>query len=278
MAEEKRNDDGHLINDDGALINDAGKLVNSEEKLVNSEGKLVDGEGKVIVPKKVVEQVVKVKIEIPKVEDGKTYDSAAVQKMINDAVASSANTTKNQLHANLTKLNEKIISLEEAGESVNSDEAIKKLLAEKKITDTEFEALKGSVGALENLLVEEKVKMGVLTDGIKEKSLNEFRDKLVKAADGRIIKELVTGKTEDELTAAADIAKSKFEEYQKETRIKLGLPEEKLDEEGKIVKPEEDKPVKIERINTDAGSLKDWKQKSDALKAEIRREVAIRNK
>jgi len=196
-------------------------------------------------PEKKTEVVIKV--EVPKVEKGKTYTAEETEKLINDAVKAGAVTAKNQLHDEIDKLK---------GDIKATEEAIKRDPESSKLKGENIE-LSAKLKILEEEITKVVVKGEQLEQSLIQKDLDAYKKKVIETAKGKIVPEIVSGTTEAEIDASAELAVKKYEEYSEKVRKDYNLPKvpDKSVEEGAG-------EVTVERIDPrNPASIKAWEAK-----------------
>lgn len=222
----------------------------------------VDENGSPIVPKPnedgsttpvVEEKHVTVKIEIPKVEKDKTYTPEDIQKMVNDAVEAGGKIKGEQLYKEIERLKEKVKT---NSEKVVTDPAEVERLKNEQATNV------AKLSVLETEFIKAQGELNTLKEELTTEKLESYKATKVAQAEGKLIPELVTGKTKEEIDASIELSKAKFTELHAKIRESYGLPKE-------VSTPKEDneKPIEIKRLEkNEVGS---WEKNRESLLREV---------
>lgn len=196
------------------------------------------------------------------VQKDKTYSSDEVDKLLAEAVRKGAVTSKNQLNKELEKLRGEVKDLRNKSNETKSTADVEALAL-----------LNKKVEVLEEALTKQVVQNETLVKSVEQERLDNFKREIVAKAQGRIISELVTGNTKEELEASAKIAMEKFEKIEEELRRKHNLPTEqqKKDEETQSAIKTEVAVLAPTPVNQ-----REWKAKRAEIAAKLYREAGVK--
>lgn len=173
-----------------------------------------------------------IKFELPKVEKDKTYSADEVQKIIDNAVQGGQKIAKEQLYDEIDRLKEKVKVVNDQLKTNKVEPAeIQKLVEEKSLYEKK-------VSALEESVVSSGKKLEQLESDLKQKELDTYKLQKINSAEGKIINEMVSGNTKEEIDASIEKAKAKYVDLQNELRQKFNLPTESVEgskPENKVV-------------------------------------------
>ena len=219
-----------------------------------------------------------VKKEI-KIDSKKTYSTEEVNNLINDAIKKGANISKNQFQNNITSLKEKVNTFEaEKAELLKQLESKSKVETEKvteeknelekKLAEINEQAKINSekLKVMEDEAVRAITEVTELQKSLAKERLDKQKAELIAEAKGKIIAELVTGDTVEELKASATLAKKKYDELHTQLRKELGIPTETEKKDG-------NKEVVINPIKSvkDTLSISEWEKVSKEIKDRVYR-------
>lgn len=216
-------------------------------------------------------------------EEGKTYTYDEAMKILNNGIKKGHNIAKNQLNKDITKykdevtnlktekeqLTTKLTELEKTAETTVADKQKKD--KEKSDIEKQLEETNKKLKVMEDKAVEAVTQVQELKEENKKDKLLAKRMELIKNANGRIVESSVKGNTIEELEQSAKDAQAEYEKIENEMKKKFNIPEktEEIDN-----KPKE--PIAVKRINPqNANETKDWKTKSDEIKAQIYRDAGF---
>lgn len=223
----------------------------------------VDAEGNVIVPTngeeenstKVVadEKHVTVKIEIPKVEKDRTYTPEDIQKLVNDAVEAGSKIKGEQLYKEIERLKLKV--------QANSDKVVTDPVEVEKLKVEQANNL-AKLSVLETEFVKSQGELNNLKSELSKEKLESYKAGKIASAEGKLIPELVSGSTKEEIDASIELSKAKYAELHAKIRESAGLPKE-------VKTPSEDneQPIEIKRL--EKNDIASWEKNRDALLKEV---------
>lgn len=237
------------------------KVETTEKKETTKEEKPSDDKEIVIDEEKIAQSVV----EKLKINKDNTYTGEQVSQLLKEVGKNSGTTAKNQLYGEINRLKNKVSELTKDKSTTSTEE--------KEKIETEKSELKAQIKVLEDAVVEVTEKFDNYKSESTKEKLADYRASKIKEVDGKLVEEMVTGNTKEEIDASIEKAKAKFKEVEENVRKRLKVPS--VDEE-KTTEETEKKPVVIERLDvSDDRAVKEYKQNRKKILDDVYRRAGF---
>jgi len=212
----------------------------------------------VVIPEKVVKEI-----------KDKTSDN--IDEKIKEALRKGSDITKGQLYPEIKRQKEKIKQLNDAIEAKKAEE-VSTTKTKEELTKIESEKaeLSDKLKIVEDALVETTSKLEDLTIDYTSTKLESYKLNKIAKAKGKLVAGMVVGKTEAEIDAAIEVAKSEYERIENSMKKEFKIPEKK---EETLEDKEALKPTTVTRIDPSRESTTDWSKKRSDILSKVYKEA-----
>ncbi len=240
---------------------------------------------------KVVEPEIKVeKVETPNIEVKDTYTKEEVDALLKDASKNGAQQgvkiAKEQLYPEIERqkdkvkeLNTKMADLQnQIPTTVEEKQQLEKektdLATELTQTKTQLTDAQTKLKAVEDTALDAIDQVKSLSTKLDEKDVNEYRLGKINEAKGKIVAEMVTGSTKEEIDASIEKAKEKYNSIVGEVRQDLNLPTVEKQQEIEEQQKQETEVPEINRLEKTT-DFSNWKGSREEIRKKLYRSYGV---
>jgi chromosome segregation ATPase len=236
------------------------------------------------------EEIVVKEVKIPEIEKKDSYSKDEVDNLLKEASKNGAQQgvkiAKEQLYPEIDRLKEKIkessTKMSELQSQIPSTVEEKQKLEKEKTdlatelaqTKTSLNDAQSKLNAVESTALDAIDQVKNLSTKLDAKELSEFRLQKIAEANGKIIPEMVTGSSKEEIEASVEKAKTKYSDLVEGVRKNLNLPS--VDEQTKIEEQnkENSEVPEVTRIK-EKTDFTTWKGNREEMRRKLYRSYGV---